>query len=80
MYPSRDASSGTPPRSTTPSPISRTARAVTSARLSHCADPGTASGAHRLHARNPLRAAAAALGKNRQFSTFGVFAGHDGRQ
>ncbi|GAA1404503.1 hypothetical protein GCM10009662_33120 [Catellatospora coxensis] len=60
--------------------MSRTARAVTSARLSHCGEPGTESGAHRRQARNPFRAAAAALGKYFTFSALGVRAGHDGRQ
>lgn len=78
--PSRDASPATPSRSTTPSPMSRMARAVTSALASHSGEPGTASGRQRLHARNPSACAAAALAKKSMFSARGVLAGQDGRQ
>lgn len=41
---------------------------------------GLASGRHRLQARKPASAAAAALMKKSTFSRLGVLAGHDGRQ
>ena len=42
--------------------------------------PGAVSGRQRRHARNPASSAAAAQGKNRTFSGFGVRAGQIGRQ
>ena len=42
-------------------PISRIARATTSARAFHSGDPGEASGRQRLQARKPARCAAAEL-------------------
>ncbi len=50
-YPNRPARPAAPSRSTTPSPIRRIARAVTSERQSHAGEPGAASGRQRLHAR-----------------------------
>lgn len=60
LYPRRVARPGTPLRSTSPSAISRTARATRSARRSHWGDPGVASGRHRLQARKPAAWAPAA--------------------
>ena len=60
--PSRAASPVTPIRSTSPSEISRIARATTSPRVFHSGEPGDASGRQRLQARNPARWAAAAVG------------------
>ena len=80
LYPSREASPGTPDRSITPSAMSRMARPTTSARPSHSGEPGEASGRHRLHARNPERWAAAAVGRNRTLRRCGVRAGQLGRQ
>ena len=80
LYASRAASPDTPSRSTTPSPMSRIARATTSPRGSHSGEPGDASGRQRLHARYPARCAAAAVGKNSTFLGYGVRAGQLGRQ
>ncbi len=80
LYPSRDASPGTPSRSTTPSAISRMARATTSSRSFHSGDPGVVSGRQRLQARKPACWQAAALGWNTMFSGLGVIAGQLGRQ
>jgi hypothetical protein len=60
--------------------MSRIARAVTSDRWFHSGDPGDASGRQRLQARYPARCAAAAVGRNRTFSGFGVIAGQLGLQ
>jgi hypothetical protein len=48
--------------------------------MSHCGEPGAASGRQRRQARSPAPCAAAADGKNRTFFRFGVIAGQDGRQ
>ena len=71
---------GTPARSTSPSAMSRMARATTSARRSHSGDPGVAPGRHRLQARKPARWAAAAVAKKRTWARCGVRAGQLGRQ
>jgi hypothetical protein len=42
--------------------------------------PGAHSGRHLRHGRNPASLAAAAVGKKRTFSLFGMFAGQIGRQ
>ncbi len=67
-------------RSTSPSPISRMARATTSARTSHSGDPGTASGRHRRQARNPAACAPAAVAWKETLPGNGVRAGQEGRQ
>lgn len=51
VYPSSAASASTPPRSSSPSPISRIARPTASRRRSHSGVPGVASGRQRLQAR-----------------------------
>ena len=80
LYPSAAATPATPTRSTAPSATSRIERATTSPRTFHSADPGTASGRHRRHARKPSRWAAAAVRKKVTFPRFGVIAGQLGRQ
>src|SRR5699024_9669367 len=76
----RPANPSTPPRSMTPSRMSRTARATTSPRVSQSGEFGLASGRHLRQARKPASAAAAAVLKNSTFSGRGVRAGHEGRQ
>ena len=66
--------------STSPSAISRIARATTSARASHSGEPGAASGRQRRQARYPAPCAAAAVVKKETLRASGVRAGHDGRQ
>ncbi len=63
-----------------PSAMRRMARPTTSARTFHSGEPGVASGRQRLHARNPVSWAAAAVGKKRTLARFGVIAGQLGRQ
>jgi hypothetical protein len=46
----------------------------------HAGELGAVSGRQRRHGRNPARAAAAALAWNVQLASFGVGAGHTGRQ
>jgi len=78
--PSRSARSSTPPRSSAPSEMSRSARATVPDVPLQAGVPGAVSGRHRRHGRNPASSAAAAHGKNRTFSRFGVRAGQIGRQ
>ncbi len=60
--PSRSANVSTPPSSSAPSAISRSARDTVTDDPSHAGVPGEHSGRHRKQGRNPASAAAAADG------------------
>lgn len=60
--------------------MSRSARDTLATVPSQAGVPGAVSGRQRKQGRKPAASAAAAAGKKRQFSRFGVGAGHTGLQ
>src|SRR5579863_7819225 len=78
--PSRCANASTPPSSNPLSAIKRNARETVVDVPTHAGVPGELSGRQRRQGRKPASAAAAAVGKYRQFFSFAVGAGQIERQ